>query len=109
MAITSSISSINGSYQPSVNVLVDRFLDVERAPIQRLEASSSNISTRVSALTNLKTKLKTLYDRVQTFTEVGTANKIGAKSAESSNSTIFTATAEANATIGVNSIFVSQI
>ncbi len=109
MAITSSISSINGSYKPSVNVLVDRFLDVERAPIKRLEASSSNISTRVSALTNLKTKLKTLYDRVQTFSDVGTANKIGAKSAESSNSTIFTATAEANATIGVNSIFVSQI
>lgn len=104
MAYISSITN-----QPSIDVLVNRFMEIERAPVKKMESTREDISKRITSLTNLKTKLKTLYDRVKSFTEVGAAKKLGAKSAESSNSTIFTAQADSTATLGVNTIFVSQI
>lgn len=101
------ISSVTG--QPSIDVLVNRFMEIERAPVKKMESKREDISKRITSLTTLKTKLKTLYDRVKSFTEIGAEKKLGAKSAESSNSKIFTAQADYTATLGINTLFVSQI
>ena len=101
------ISSITG--QPSIDVLVNRFMEIERAPVKKMESKREDISKRITSLTDLKTKLKTLYERVKSFTEIGAEKKLGAKSADSSNTTIFTAQADYTATLGVNTLFVSQI
>jgi flagellar hook-associated protein 2 len=105
MASISSISQI----QPTVNNFLNLYLVSDRNAVKNIESAQQDISTRISILTDLKAKLKVLYDRIKSFTDVGAAKKLGSKSAESSDTTIFTATADTTASLGVNTIFVSQI
>jgi len=95
--------------KPAVSQLVERFLDIERTPIKRLEPQKKSTSERLKALDDLKSKLNTLNERIEGFTDVGAANTIGAKEAVSSNEDIFTVEAASNAILGVNTIFVESI
>jgi len=105
MADISSIST----QLPAVEQLVLQSLAQERKPIDELENSKSDLNKKVNIYSDLKSKLKVLRDRVKEFTEVGGKIKIGAKNASSSNEKVFTAEAGTDASIGVNTIFVSRL
>lgn len=94
---------------PSITTLVNRYLAQDQTSVKKIESTKTDLSKRVSTLSELKTKLQTLYDRMKSFTDVGTSRTIGAKSAASSDDTIFTAEADSTAVVGINTVFVSQI
>jgi len=103
-----SISSIS-TQLPAVEQLVSQSLAQERKPIDELENSKSNLNKKINIYSDLKAKLKTLRDRVKEFTEVGGKLWGGAKNASSSNEKVFTAEASSDASIGINTIFVSRL
>lgn len=107
MAGINGLSSVSPT--SSIKTLVERFIQAEQSPVLQRESTRESLNTRLKALNELKTKLTTLRDTVQSFTTVGTENQLGAKSAISSNETVFTAEATTSATIGVNTLFVSQL
>ena len=94
---------------PSVEQLVSRFAARERKPIKTLEAKKTSLNRRSAVLTDLKSKLSSLRSLLKGFTDVGTAAKLAAKSASSSDESIFTVEADATAASGVNTLFVSRI
>ncbi|MCK4966554.1 flagellar filament capping protein FliD [bacterium] len=93
----------------SISSLVSKALESQQSSVKKIESTKTDLSERISILSTLKTKLKTLSERVESFTDVGTSKAISAKSAESSDDTIFTGEADSTAVIGVNTLFVSQI
>ena len=103
-----SISSIS-TQQSGVEQLVSQYLALERKPIDELEKSKSSLNQKINIYSDLKSKLKVLSDRVKRFTETGGKIKIGAKNASSSNEKVFTAEASSDASIGINTIFVSRL
>ena len=105
-----AISSISGGLT-SVEQLVQQSIaqSYENKQINRLEKSKSTLKSTISVYSSLKTKLKTLSDRLDKFTEVGADAKISAKTAESSDVKVFTAEAASSASVGVNSLLVSRL
>jgi len=104
MAIISPITSIS-----RVEELVSQYSAREKKPVEALEIKKTALSKKTAVLTDLKTRLKALKTRLKGFTDVGTEAKLGAKSAVSSNESVFTVTADATAARGVNTISVSRI
>jgi flagellar hook-associated protein 2 len=103
-----SVSSIS-TQQSSVEQLVSQYIALERKPVDELETSKSGLQKKINVYTDLKAKLKTLQDLVKKFIGTGSTVKIGAKIASSSNEKIFTAEANSNASVGINTIFVSKL
>jgi len=97
------------STTPSINVLVNRFLDAERTPVKKLESRKSKLTNQSSVLLDLKSKLKKVGDRIDTFTTIGEEETLSAKEVSVSDSTIFTAEATHEASLGVSTLFVSRI
>lgn len=104
MAEISSLTQI-----PSVEQLVTRFSSRERGPVERLEAKKTSLNRRRATLTDLKTNLSSLRTRLKGFTDVGSAAKLAAKKAVSSDDSFFTIEADATAATGINTISISQI
>lgn len=103
-----SISSISASL-PSVNVLVEQFLSVERKPIQNYNKEKTSLTQQLATLTDLKTEITNLNTRFESFTTTGTSNTLDAKSAVSSNESLFTVAADTTAVTGIYSIKIEQI
>lgn len=103
----STISSI--ASQPSVELLVERSLEVERRPMLDLEDEKSIMSKRLAIFNDLTTTLTALRDRVKKYGSVVDSPLAASRSAVSSNPDIFTAEVENTAQIGVNSIFVERL
>lgn len=104
MADISTLTSV-----PSVEQLVSSYSAKERKPVKALETKKTALSEKSAVLTDLKSKLKSLRTRVKGFTDVGAAAKLAAKSAVSSDTSIFTVEADATAETGINTLFVSRI
>lgn len=104
MAGISSISSL-----PSVDVLVNSYLAAERKPIEQFEPEKETLNRRISILTDLKTELTKLNDRFTSFTATGAQNTLSEKIAVSSNESLFTVKADADAVAGVYSIKINQL
>ncbi|MFC1477192.1 flagellar filament capping protein FliD, partial [candidate division KSB1 bacterium] len=102
-----TISTLGGL--SSIDTLVNRYLEVERRPIDKLETEKSDHNTKLAIFSDFRSELKTLQDRLSGFTAVGAAAKFGSRIAISSNPSIVTAEATTSAGIGVNSIFISRI
>ncbi len=104
----SSVSSSSGNGS-AVEQLVAQSIAQERKPIDTLEGTKVDINRKISVYTDLKAKLKVLQDRLKKFSEVGSAEKLGAKIASSSNTKVFTAEASGDASVGSSTIFVSRL
>jgi len=104
MADISSISTI-----PSIDILVNQFIQKERQPVTKLESRKSNLSKQKAVFLDLKSKFKAVQDRIDTFTTIGEEEKLSAKQVTLSDSTIFTAEATSEASLGVNTLFVSRV
>lgn len=94
---------------PSIEQLVSTFSARERKPVESLEQKKTALNRRKAVLTDLKSNLSSLRSRLKGFTEVGASAKLAGKLAVSSDESIFTVEADASATIGINTILVSQI
>lgn len=101
------ISSITSS--PSIDILVNQFLAVEKKPIVSLQSQKEVLQKRISILTDFKTELTNLNDRFKSFTTTGTDNTLSAKKAVSSNESLFTVQADSKAVAGVYSLKISQL
>jgi len=107
MAETTPLTST--SYTPIVEQLVSTQLGKQRAPVDRLEERRDKLESKSTALTDVKTKFKTLRTRLSEFTAVGASAKLQAKQAVSSDESIFTVEADSSASMGVHTIAVSRI
>jgi flagellar hook-associated protein 2 len=96
--------------RPSIDILVDRFLDAKRAPQQlRSKNSKSALNKKLSALSDLKTKLTSLRDTVKDLSDDDSDSTVGERTVESSDSDIVSATASETASRGTNTIVVNQL
>lgn len=100
------ISSITST--PSIDTLVNRFLEVDRKQLTTSTYSTQNLSKRLSALNTLKAKLNTVDTRIESFTTTTSDSVLGVKKAVSSDEKIFTAEATSSASTGINTIFVTS-
>ena len=97
------------SQLPSVEQLVRTFSARERKPLESLERKKNVLSNKSSILSKIKSNLSTLRTRVKGFSDIGSAAKLKAKTAVSSDESFFKVTADSNASTGVNTLFVSRI
>jgi len=95
--------------QPSVETLVQRYLDMERQPINDLEKTKSDLQSKLKIFNDLRSKLDTLKDHVNSFINKNDSNVRNTKTAISSNTDVFKAEASSTAEVGVHSIFVSNL
>ena len=102
------ISSI-ASTLPSVETLVNQYLAVEKKPIEKYEPEKAELNTALAVLTDLKSELTNLNDRFESFTTASTTNTLAAKTAVSSDESLFTVDADSTAVSGVYSIRISQL
>jgi len=93
----------------SVNMLVNQYLQVEKRPLDTLETQKQDYNRKLSVYTDLRSELSGLRKRVKGFLSAGAGATLSGKQAVSSNESIVTAQASADAPEGVNSIFVARI
>lgn len=87
--------------------LVDRLMAVERAPIDRLTTEKNRNAAKVSALTNLGTKLTALQDSSNILSAEGSFG--GRTAASTTTSSTWSASASASTSVGAYKIAVSQL
>ena len=104
MADVSSIGS--GS---TIDALVDQYRQTISQPVTDLQTKKTDINTRLSALGDLKTKLKTLSDTVNDLALSGTESPFLAYTVTSSDTDVATATAAAAAAAGSHELKVSHL
>lgn len=86
--------------------IIDAMLAAERAPLTRLQTQATRLKTRQDAYTQLGTALNDLLAKVQAFTLTGAGS---ARSATSSDSARFTATAGTGAVPGLYRVAVDRL
>lgn len=111
MATTSSTSSsatASSVTTSSIDVasIVAQLMTVENRPLDTLKAKITGVQTQISDLGTMKSKVATLQSALTTFEDPSTYNN---PSANSSDSSVVTATASSNAAIGSVSVSVSKL
>ncbi len=104
MATIPSLSSLNNfdSYFKTVT-------NKEQNSLEKLKTDKTALNRKSAVLSDLKTKLNTLKTRLQGFTSVGAEAKLAAKSAESSDDSIFTAEADSTAVTATHTVNIQRI
>lgn len=107
---TSSTSSTAASAVTTSSIdvasIVAQLMTVENQPMDALKAKITGVQTQISDLGTMKSKMATLQSALSTFEDPSTYNN---PTANSSDSTVVTATASNNAAIGSVSVSVSQL
>ncbi len=105
----SSISQ-TGSLSSQIDTLVSQYAASLRSKqVSPLEDRRTSLNARLSVLSELKTRLRTLYSTSNDLSQTGTTSKFKAYVASSSLDTVATASADSAASIGAHSLFVSQL
>jgi flagellar hook-associated protein 2 len=106
VASSSSAASAGGSVI-DVSTLVSQLVAATRAPQDSIiSTETQTVTTQISALGTLKSALSTFQD---SLSAIDTPTAFNAETANSSDSTVFTATADSDATTGSYSIGVTQL
>lgn len=100
-------STLSGGTGLDVGATVDQLMQVERAPEQLWKVQQQNLSAQASALRDLNSRLETLETRVNTLKDI--SGVFGQMTAESSNESVLTATADTSAASGDHVISVTQL
>lgn len=90
----------------STTEVIQKLLEMERAPIRRLEARKADTNARLAAWRDVNTKLRALQDRAATL---ATSLTYRAARATSSNPQVVVASAAAGATPGTYTVTVSSM
>jgi flagellar hook-associated protein 2 len=107
MATTSATSSASSS-GIDVNGLVTSLMTVERQPITKLDAKTTNYNSQLTALGLIKSKVATLQTAAQALGSTSSSSLLGF-SATSSDSTVFSATTSSTAVAGIYSLSVTSL
>jgi flagellar hook-associated protein 2 len=89
-----------------VNSIVNQLMAIERRPLDRLESDKRDLETQLSAFGQLKSSLTTFQSA---FADLKTLDAFEVYKAESSDETVFTATANSSAAVSFNSIQVINL
>lgn len=81
----------------------------DRKPIDNLESKKTKLKAKSNVLLDLKSNLTTLKTRLKGFTSIGTDAKLDAKTAVSSDESIFTVSADSTANKGNHTLEITQI
>jgi flagellar hook-associated protein 2 len=100
-------STLSGSTGLDVGATVDQLMQVERAPEQLWKVQQQTLSAQASALRDLNARLETMETRVNTLKDI--SGVFGQMTAESSNESVLTATADSSAASGDHVISVTQL
>lgn len=101
-----STSGISASTNFDIDSIVSSLMTVEQRPATLLAQQKTSYQSKISAYATLKSSLSTFQTALS---NLATASKFKIQSAASSNSEVFTATADGNATIGNYAIKVAQL
>jgi flagellar hook-associated protein 2 len=86
--------------------IIDALMQVEQAPLTRLQLRETELGKRKDAITDVRTKFQALLDKLRAFTQ----SKVGAgMSATSGDPAQFTATATASAIGGTHTVRVDRL
>lgn len=102
------ISSVFNS-QNSVDLLIQQMMQIERRPLNQLERRREELNSRKIALSDLNTKVSTLYNQSNRLLDDTITNYLAAKKATSSDSAKFTATASSSAQLGNHELTVDHL
>lgn len=107
--MSTAASSLTGSSNSGIDVqgTVDQLIYVERAPERLLQAQQSRLDGQSSALRDLQTKFGTLDDAVSALRDFTGA--LNSQTAQSSNASVLTASAETGAVTGTHTIVVTNL
>ncbi len=105
----STVSSVSSS-SSSIDALAQQYqATLEGELLSPLQSQQSTLRTRLSSLSDLKTKLQALYDSVSTLVKAGANSPFNAYGVSTTNTTIATATATSTAISGTHTLQVSQL
>ena len=103
---TSSAASAVTTSNIDVASIVAQLMTVENQPLDAIKAKITGVQTVISDLGTMKSKVATLQSALTTFEDPSTYNN---PSANSSDNTVVTATANSNAAIASVGVSVSQL
>ena len=104
----SSISSIYSS-KSAVETLIQSTLATERQPVKDYETQKTDLNKRLAIYSDLKSKLTALRDRVKSYSSATDSPFTSQRSATSSDTSVFTATAGSTALSGIHTLFVERL
>ncbi len=99
----------NATSTSGVDQLVSLYVQSISQPVTNMQSQVSQINSLISVYQSLESKLQALQTQSSNLGSVGTLNPLSAETVTSSDSSVVTATAEANATAGTHSILVTQL
>jgi flagellar hook-associated protein 2 len=106
--LSSSITGVSSSSSGlDVGSTVDQLLYVERAPERLMQTQQSVITSKVTALQGLQSKLNELEDTTALLRDY--SGPLTSRTASTSNSAVFTASATQLASSGTHSVVVNQL
>ncbi|MCF7800529.1 MAG: flagellar filament capping protein FliD [Candidatus Marinimicrobia bacterium] len=97
------------SNQNSVDQLIQQMMQIERRPLDQLEQRRELLNDRKGALSDLNSKVSTLYNKSTRLLDDTITNYLAAKKATSSDSAKFTATASSTAQLGNHELTVDRL
>jgi flagellar hook-associated protein 2 len=101
-----SISSPGIGSGLDVNSIVTSLMNVEKQPLTAVSKQKTDYQSQISAYGTMKSALSTFQTAVQALSSPA---KFNAQTATSGNTSVFTATANGNATLGDYAVTVSQL
>jgi flagellar hook-associated protein 2 len=110
--LSSIVSNVNDAFSGKtsgidVSSVVSELMQVEDQPEVQMQNQQTTINSQVSALTGISTQLTTLYDSINSLTDI--LGAFSQKTTGSSDDTLVSATADNTATAGTHTVTVSKL
>lgn len=109
MADINSLLGLSGSNQSQLDLLVQSYKMSQQSRIDNLEEKKSTLETRRNFFNSLNSKVNSLIGNIDTFTAENASDSFKARSVTSSDSSVLTASAETDAILGLNQVFVERL
>lgn len=105
-----ALSSLLGGSQRPTDALVEAYKRTQQQPIQTLKTKKATLETRQTFFTSLRSKLESLSSSVSLFSDsTQSLSKFQARKAVSSDTSVATVSASADAIAGLNTLKVQQL
>jgi flagellar hook-associated protein 2 len=101
------VSAASGDSGIDVQGLVDQVIYSESAPVRQLQAQQTQFNAQTSALNDINSKLATLLTKINALKDL--AGQFNAQLANSSSTSVLSATADGTAAVGAHTVVVSNL
>ncbi len=109
MADISSILNTNNTNKSDSELLVDAYKRTQQSRIDAINSKKNSLESRRTFYNNLNTRLNSLISNLDKFKIDNASQQFHTRAVSSSNNSILTVSANKNAILGVNEIFVERI